>query len=1099
MKRILSSVLSIVLMGGLCGVGAMDLGSLQGALLSMSSKQAIQQKEKSTHKDDEPNAEYEKSVVIVQYRGQISVQNVKARCENMGLQDLKIRPMKAISRTLGKSVFILKSASHDTGTLIRLLRQDPDIEKVQPSYRRKLLQTPVYPDDANFSNLWGLHNTGQEVNGRQGIADADIDAPEAWDIEKGSKDVVVAVFDTGVDYKHEDLIENMWINDAELNGQSGVDDDNNGYVDDIYGYDFGGDNDSDPMDENGHGTHVAGTIGAKGNNAKGVTGINWNVSIMALKIFSGESAYDSDITEAIDYVLAMKDKGVNIVAINASYGGYGGSQDDVMNDLIKILGSKGIVFCAASANDNLNNDYIPAFPASYNAPNIIAVDASDMDDTMTYFSNYGYAATDIFAPGNTILSTIPGATADVVEWHTHDDFESGVDNWRSESPWRLTEADSYSPTNSWTTGAYDNNQNASLAYNVTLDLQNYMQNAEENESVIFGACFKGELEQNFDKVYLEYSADSGNSWKTGGYVSGVIPNWSCFYQEIKELSDQNRVRFRFFSDTSITKSGYFLDDFFIAKAKMTHNRYAYFAGTSMATPHVTGAVALMAAHYPDENAYERISRILGGAEQKASFAGLASSKGRLNLANSLQLLQLPPYLMDINETQGADEGKVIKLSGVHFGDVEGRVYFETNGSQKIEAQIVGWSNSEIRVKIPKLERASFVRVESADGERSVNTFKVTRWEELGRETDMHLKGTSVAIGEKIYRIGGVDNPTSVDIYDIASRSWSQGSASPFTYTDGVVRCAAYSSDIYCLGRDGNGAALFARYSTQADSWTRLAQPSYTLKDGYGVVATPDGIHVIGGIDDNHNVRADHLLFNPTNGEWIQKAPLPEARDFMTLIVHEGKIYAFGGVNESEVYRSDVYVYDSATNSWSQTADMPFVNAGAVGFKVRIDNAIKFAFIGGRNSSRIFEGIMLFDPQNNSWESATYSPFIPNFSLRVNAASVRVEDSVYLFSGSSYRLFPDETKTFEKVYAPLQVNDDGSDAGDDNNDGDNGDGNDSGNDGGNGDGNGGGNRGGSGGGSGGGGGGLPAGNPWMLLALFLGFTLFAARRIASSRA
>ena len=1073
MKRILSSVLSIVLMGGLCGVGAMDLGSLQGALLSMSSKQAIQQKEKSAHKDDEPKAEYEKSVVIVQYRGQISLQNLKTRCENMGLQGVEIRPMQAISHTLGRSVFILKSTSHDTETLIRLLRQDPDIKKVQPSYKRKLLQTPVYPDDANFSNLWGLHNTGQEVNGRQGVADADIDAPEAWDIEKGSKEVVVAVFDTGVDYKHEDLQENMWINDAELNGQSGVDDDNNGYVDDIYGYDFGGDNDSDPMDENGHGTHVAGTIGAKGNNAKGVTGVNWNVSIMALKIFNGESAYDSDITEAIDYVLAMKDKGVNIVAINASYGGYGGSQDDVMNDLIKILGSKGIVFCAASANDNLNNDYIPAFPASYNAPNIIAVDASDIDDTMTYFSNYGYATTDIFAPGNTILSTVPGTTADVVEWHTHDDFESGVDNWSSQSPWSLTEADSYSPTHSWTTGAYENNQNASLTYNVTLDLQNYMQNAEENESVIFGACFKGELEQYYDKVYLEYSADGGNSWKTGSYVSGLIPDWSCFYQEINDLSDQNRVRFRFYSDSSYTESGYFLDDFFIAKAQMVHNHYAYYAGTSMATPHVTGAVALMAAHYPYENAYERVSRVLGGAEEKASFAGLAASKGRLNLASSLQLSQLPPYLMDINETQGVDEGKLIKLSGIHFGDGEGKVYFETNDSYAVRAQIVSWSNSEITVVAPKLERACFVRVESADGARSVNTFKITRWEEQGREGDAHLHGAAVAVGGKIYRIGGVDNPTSVDIFDIASQSWSQGNTSPFSHADGVVRCAAYDTDIYCLGRDGSGAALFAMYSTQTNNWSILAQPPYTLKDGYGVVSTSEGIHVIGGIDDNNNVRADHLVFSPTNGDWMQKASLPEAREFMVFVEYEGKIYAFGGINETGDYRSEGYVYDSATNSWTQAADMPYALAGAVGWSGYIDGKVKFILAGGaENSLRIHEGIMLFDPQSNSWESATYSPFVPNFSLRVDAASVRAGDSVYIFGGVTYDLFAEKEKAFEKLYAPLQASDAGTDT---ENDGVQDSGESS------------------------SGGGLPAGNPWALLVLFLGFTLFAARRIASSRA
>ncbi|MCH2400969.1 MAG: S8 family serine peptidase, partial [Pirellulales bacterium] len=137
------------------------------------------------------------------------------------------------------------------------------------------------PDDAYFDSLWGLHNTGQT----NGTVDADIDAVEAWDVETDASSIIVAVIDTGIDYTHEDLAGNAWVNTSEANGTPGVDDDGNGYTDDIYGYDFYNE-DGDPFDDNGHGTHVSGTIGAVGNNGTGVTGVSWEVQLMGLKFLN---------------------------------------------------------------------------------------------------------------------------------------------------------------------------------------------------------------------------------------------------------------------------------------------------------------------------------------------------------------------------------------------------------------------------------------------------------------------------------------------------------------------------------------------------------------------------------------------------------------------------------------------------------------------------------------------------------------------------------------------------------------------------------------------------------------------------------------------
>ena len=198
------------------------------------------------------------------------------------------------------------------------LRGNPLVEYAEPNY---IVRAVLMPNDPQFAQLWGLHNTGQTG----GTPDADIDAPEAWDIHRGSSDVIIAVIDTGVAYNHPDLDDgldsNIWTNDVELNGIPGIDDDGNGYVDDIYGWDFVGE-DNDPTDFYAHGIHVAGTVAAIGSNATGITGVNWLASIMPLRIF-GAFGY-GDAAKAIEAIFYAVDNGARV--INASWGGEGFSQ-----------------------------------------------------------------------------------------------------------------------------------------------------------------------------------------------------------------------------------------------------------------------------------------------------------------------------------------------------------------------------------------------------------------------------------------------------------------------------------------------------------------------------------------------------------------------------------------------------------------------------------------------------------------------------------------------------------------------------------------------------------------------------------------------------
>ncbi|MHC4176687.1 MAG: S8 family serine peptidase [Planctomycetota bacterium] len=264
-------------------------------------------------------------------------------------------------------------------------------------------QFQLSPNDSQYTSLWGLENTGQTG----GTPDADIDASAAWDISTGSSNIVVGVIDTGVDYTHPDLAANAWINPGETAG-NGIDDDGNGFIDDVHGYDFIN-NDGDPMDDHSHGTHVAGTIAAAGNNGQGVTGVNWSSSIMGLKFLSaGGSGYTSDAVRAVNYATMMRTSyGVNVRVTNNSWGG--GGYSSALDDAIGASGDAGILFVAAAGNNGANNDAYPHYPSNYDLPNVLSVAATDHNDNLAYFSNYGASSVHLAAPGVSVYSTVPGA------------------------------------------------------------------------------------------------------------------------------------------------------------------------------------------------------------------------------------------------------------------------------------------------------------------------------------------------------------------------------------------------------------------------------------------------------------------------------------------------------------------------------------------------------------------------------------------------------------------------------------------------------------------------------------------------------------------
>lgn len=274
------------------------------------------------------------------------------------------------------------------------VRTQRNVESVEIDHEVKVQFTP---NDSLYPYLYGL-------KGAKGIK-----APQAWDLTRGNRNAVIAVLDTGIDYTHPDLAANMWTNPGEV-PSNGIDDDNNGFIDDVHGYDFAYD-DGDPMDLFGHGTHVAGTIAAAGNNAQGVVGVAFRSRILAAKAMnnSGSGSY-SDIIQAIDYVVKLKKAGAPIVGINMSIGAPDFS--NAWYRAVERAREADILVIAAAGNSSENADTFPQYPGAFDLPNVISVAAIGPGGGLADFSNFGRKSVDLGAPGVGILSTSPTADTD---------------------------------------------------------------------------------------------------------------------------------------------------------------------------------------------------------------------------------------------------------------------------------------------------------------------------------------------------------------------------------------------------------------------------------------------------------------------------------------------------------------------------------------------------------------------------------------------------------------------------------------------------------------------------------------------------------------
>lgn len=520
---------------------------------------------------------------------------------------------------------VVKTHPDSVGKTVGALEASPDVLFAEPNY---YWHAAGLPNDPRFKANWGLHNTGQLVGGMGGgigTDDADIDAPEAWDITTGSRNVVVAIADSGVAYDHPDLAANMWINPGESGSareSNGHDDDGNGRKDDWRGWDFI-EGDNDPRDLLGHGTHVAGTVGAVGNDGYGTTGVNWKVSLMPLRVLGADgSGTTAHVASAIYYAAA---NGADV--INLSLGG----PDYSASVNAAIVASPDLLVVAAAGNEVQNIDVVGSYPCNYAANNIICVAATDQNDNLAGYSNYGAVNVDLAAPGTSILSPVPAFARALRET-----FESEISSrWiagGTGTQWtgRIDGSGGFATDSP--DGGYQPNSDTWLQTATPVDLSGL-------SSCNLSYVLKLDTESGADLFSAETSTD-GSTWtRVGKAQSGSTGNsWVDRRDSFSAAGSSVFFRFRLTSNALIERDGASIDDVQVRCTASTYtgNEYAFYSGTSMATPHVSGAAALVLSAAPDASLLTVKGALLTGVDAKDTLLAKANTGGRLNVAKALE-------------------------------------------------------------------------------------------------------------------------------------------------------------------------------------------------------------------------------------------------------------------------------------------------------------------------------------------------------------------------------------------------------------------------------------------------------------------------------
>lgn len=569
-----------------------------------------------------PKKNFISGEILVKYKSSMSASAQKNAIEREGHRRLA-RLSKGLARVKLESTLDMNRAIAD-------FKSDPNVEYAQPNY---IYKATAVPNDPRYGQLWGLKNTGQTITSpggkdspsstnNPGVAGRDINAEYAWNSITDCSSAVVAVLDTGINYNHTDLAANMWDGGMTYpnHGTNTIDSTN------------------DPMDNNGHGTHVAATIGAVGNNGIGSTGVCWRAKLMAVRVLgTSGSGTTASVIAGINFAV---DNGAKV--INMSLGG-GGAFDAAYSAAIDYAEANGVLVVVAAGNDGTNNEAVPQYPCNFNQANVVCVAALTQNNSLASFSNYGTTSVDIGAPGVNIVSAWPGTVTS-----TSDSLTSGW-NFSSTagSPWAYKSlnfggtatACLVNPNNyNYSTARYANNNDARAWKAFTI--------SSSVAAATANFYMMNDLEDGYDFVTINAKAGSGDPM-SGGTILDAYTGTTDGYAEAQEadltsyIGATVSVGFNLLTDTSNTDLGTNISHFSIDTLTLNTTSYNVISGTSMATPHAAGVAAMIFAYNPNYTYLEVANALKLGGTATASLTGKTTTGRALSAVGSLNYIKAP--------------------------------------------------------------------------------------------------------------------------------------------------------------------------------------------------------------------------------------------------------------------------------------------------------------------------------------------------------------------------------------------------------------------------------------------------------------------------
>ncbi|MCF6148045.1 MAG: S8 family serine peptidase [Candidatus Kuenenia sp.] len=800
--------------------------------------------------------EYVKGELIVKFNEHASQQAIDAVNEALGAKEI------ASFKEFGISHMKLPDGS-DVNELAILYEENPNVKYAEPNF---IYYEDYIPTDTNFSTLWALNNTGQGG----GTPDADIDAVEAWDTFNGDPSpnpkIVVGVVDSGIEYTHEDLADNMWINPGEIAGNN-TDDDNNGYIDDIHGINTTDDGrgEGNPMEDandiqGGHGTAVAGVIGAVEGNGVGIVGVNFNVELMALKFIRRGEGQLATALECLNYVIDMKkNHNVNIRVLNNSWGG--GPYSQALSDAIDELKANDILFIGGAGNLSRDTDVSAYYPASFPNDNVISVAGTDFNDSIVNYSSFGASSVDVFAPTENIRVTALNNSYTTA---------GGVSMSVAYTTGLASLLFGYYPT-----ATYADIRDiifSTVGRPVTIPSGKTITGGRINANNALNPDYPGSLPPVVTKIFPVFGSIGTTVTITGSHFG--VTEGSVAFNGIPAIISS-------WSDTGIACT--VPDGAATGKIEVTTNSSVSNPTNPIFTVSCMDSRGAMptAVYRPAVAVHNGKIYAIGG------FTLTLLSTGQV-VNEDADFVQIYDTLTDTFSTttdaNGNDVGKPTSASNACAATIDGKIYVAG-----------GYVPTTPPTRLDVLE---------------VYDIASNTWDTTKAPLPKGLSGASaVALNGMLYVMGGASTGVSGDFvdekelyrYDPVVDTWTQ--LSPMSTNRTFFGAAVINGKIYVCGGHGDAGFLNSTevYDPSTDTWTPLAPMNFARYD-FGCVAISGKLVAFGG---NDSVESPPFfdsveIYDPETDQWsIHDCPLSIARQGVRGAVVDNYVYALCGMNGPE--------------------------------------------------------------------------------------------------------------------------------------------------------------------------------------------------------